>query len=86
MAGQQTPPRDINKLSMDDIIRFMQNQFDPKRFIVRERFKYWSDELRKPGETPQELAAMVRQQAATCDFASIKDPQEEALRTKYVVK
>ena len=35
---------------------------------------------RKPGESLQELAARIRQDAATCDFASIKDPQDEALR------
>ena len=82
MAGQQTPPHDINNLSMADITRFMQIQLDPKRFIVRVRFKHWSDVLRKPKETPQELAARVRQQVATCDFASIKDQLEEALHRK----
>ena len=35
---------------------------------------------RKPGETLQELVARIRQDAATCDFPSIKDPQDEALR------
>ena len=33
------------------------NQFHPKRFVVRERFRYWSDIKRKPGETVQELAS-----------------------------
>ena len=69
---------------MDDMTNFMQNQFDSKRFIVQERFKYWSDVKHKPGETPQELAARLHQQAVTCDFASIKDPQNEALRTKFI--
>ena len=29
---------------------------------------------RKPGETVQELAARIRQAAATCDFANIENP------------
>jgi transposase InsO family protein len=84
LAGQQTPPKDINELMIDDIMGFMKDQFDPKRFIVRERFKFWSDMQRKPGETVQELAARIRQDAATCDFASIKDSQDEALRTRFI--
>ncbi|KFD47831.1 hypothetical protein M513_11311 [Trichuris suis] len=69
---------------MDDIAKFMENQCDPRRFVVRERFTFWSDMQRKPGETVQELAARIRQEAATCDFASIKDPQDEALRTRFI--
>uniref|UniRef100_A0A5S6Q499 Reverse transcriptase domain-containing protein n=1 Tax=Trichuris muris TaxID=70415 RepID=A0A5S6Q499_TRIMR len=53
---------------MENIAEFMENQYDPRRFVVRERFKFWSD----------------MQQAATCDFASIKDPQDEALRTRFI--
>lgn len=84
LAGQQTPPQDINKLTLDDISVFMQGQFDPKRFIVRERFKFWSDMKRKPGESVQELAARIRQDASKCDFAAIKDPQDEAMRTRFI--
>ena len=62
----------------------MAEQFDPKRFVVRERFKFWSDMKRKPGETIPELASRIRQDAATCDFQSIKDPLDEALRTKFI--
>ena len=36
---------------------------------------------RKPGETPTELAARVRQMATTCDFPAIKNPLDEAMRT-----
>lgn len=84
VAGQQDPPKDVNKLSMEDINAFMEQQYDPKRFVVRERFRFWSNMQRKPGETAQELAARIRQEAATCDFASIRDPQDEALRTKFI--
>ena len=44
-AAQLTPPKDINNLTMDEVVKFMREQFDPKRFIVRERFKFWSDNL-----------------------------------------
>lgn len=84
LAAQQTPPTDINNLTLDAIVTFMKDQFDPKRFVVRERFRFWSDMQRKPGETIQELAARIRQDAATCDFPSIKDPQDEALRTRFI--
>ncbi|XP_014675860.1 PREDICTED: uncharacterized protein LOC106815848 [Priapulus caudatus] len=84
LAAQHTPPKDINQLTVDEIVTYMKDQFDPKRFIVRERFKFWSEMQRKPGETIQELAARIRQDAATCDFTSIKDPQDEALRTRFI--
>ena len=39
---------------------------------------------RKPGESIQELAARIRQDAVTCDFAAIKDPLDEAMRTRFM--
>ena len=84
LAAQQTPMKDINDLTMEEIFSFMKNQFDPRRFTVRERLKFWSDLQRKPEETIQELAAKIHQDVATCDFASIKDPQDEALRTRLI--
>ena len=83
LAAQQQPVKSIHELTMNDIQTFMAEQFDPKRFVVRERFKFWSDMKRKPGETIPELASRIRQDAATCDFQSIKDPLDEALRTKF---
>ena len=79
LAAQQQPVKSIHELTMNDIQTFMAEQFDPKRFVVRERFKFWSDMKRKP-----ELASRIRQDAATCDFQSIKDPLDEALRTKFI--
>ena len=84
LAAQQQPVKSIHELTMNDIQTFMAEQFDPKRFVVRERFKFWSDMKRKPGETIPELASRMRQDAATCDFQSIKDPLDEALRTKFI--
>jgi len=39
----ETPPREINDLTMDQIVAYMKVQFDPMRFVIRERFKYWMD-------------------------------------------
>ena len=39
---------------------------------------------RKPGETIHELAARICQDAVTCEFAAIKDRQDEALRTRFL--
>ena len=82
LAAQQQPVKSIHELTMNDIQTFMAEQFDPKRFVVRERFKFWSD--MKPGETIPELASRIRQDAATCDFQSIKDLLDEALRIKFI--
>ncbi|CAM1297650.1 Uncharacterised protein r2_g702 [Pycnogonum litorale] len=84
VAAQQNPPTKVNELTMGEIVVFMKDQFDPKRFVVRERYKFWSDMQRNPGETLQELAARIRQDAVTCDFPSIKDPQDEALRQRFI--
>jgi len=84
MARQLTPPQEINSLTLQDIAEFMKEQFHPKRFIVRERYKFWSDMKRKPGETVQELVARIRQDAVTCDFASITKPLDEAMRTRFM--
>ena len=59
-------------------------QFHPKRFIVQERFKFWSYINRKPGESIQELVTRIRQDAVTCDFPSIQDPFDKALRTRFI--
>ena len=69
---------------MDDNQKFMGEQFDPKRFVVRERYKFWSDLKRKPEETLQELVRRIWQDAMTCNFQSIKDPLDEALRTRFI--
>ena len=59
-AGQQTPPKYVNQLDIKEISEFMIEQFHPKRFIVRERYKFWSHMDRKPGETIQELVVNSR--------------------------
>ena len=84
LASQETSPRTVNDLTMNEIQQYMMNQFHPKRFVVRERFRYWSDMKRSPGETVQELAARIRQAAATCDFANIENSLDKALRTRFI--
>ena len=39
---------------------------------------------RRPGESIRELATRIIQVAATCDFSSITDPLNEALRTRFI--
>ncbi|KAL5499565.1 hypothetical protein EMCRGX_G011006 [Ephydatia muelleri] len=84
LASQQTPPKDVNELTLNEIQGFMKSQFDPTRYVVRERFKFWSEIQRKPGETVLELAARIRHDAVRCDFPSIQDPQDEAMRTRFM--
>eukprot|EP00731_Ephydatia_muelleri_P030921 Em0022g435a len=42
LASQQSPAKDVNALTLDEIFEYMKGQFDPTRYVVRERFKYWS--------------------------------------------
>ena len=38
----------------------------------------------KPGETVLELAARIRQAAATCNFSAIEDPLDNLVRTRFI--
>ena len=49
LAKQLSPPKEINQLSVDEILQFMSEQFDEKLFIVRERFRFWTETKRQPG-------------------------------------
>jgi len=62
------PPKEINDLTMDQIVAYMKVQFDSNRFVIWERFKFWTTMQRRPGESIQELAERIRQAAATWDF------------------
>ena len=84
LAAQESLAREINALSMDEISEYMKKQFDPKRFVVRERFRFWNDMKRKFGESIPELAAHIRQASATCDFTSTTDPLDEAQQTRFI--
>jgi len=71
-------------LTMVQIVAYMKVQFDPTRFVIRERLKFWTTMQHRTGESIQKLAARIRQAAAPCDFASIDDPLDEALRTRLI--
>ena len=83
-ASQQDTPTTADNMQFSDIAEFMSQHYDPTKFTVRERYKFWSTIKRKPGETPTELAARVRQMATTCDFPAIKNPLDEAMRTCFI--
>lgn len=84
LASQLPTPKSINELTMDEIETFLKAQYDPTHFVVRERYKFWSDMTRKPGENIHELAARIRQDASTCTFNEINDPLDEAMRTRFM--
>lgn len=69
---------------MEDITVFMMGQYNPKHFFVRKRFHFWSDKGKKPGENIQEVLARLHHDIATSDFSSIRDPQDETLRTQFI--
>ena len=77
-------PKEIENLTMEEIVAFMDEQYDSRKLIVQECFRFWSQMQHKPGETVPELAARIRQDAAKCDFDAIKNPQDEAMRTRFV--
>ena len=79
LVGQQAKPKRVNALTMDEIQGFMQEQYDPRRFMVQERYNFWLVKKRQPGEAVHELAARICQATATCDFASIKEILDEAM-------
>ena len=83
-ASQQDVPTTANAMKFSDITGFMSSQYDPTQFTVRERYKFMSTIKRKPGDTPTELGARVRQMATTCDFPAIKNPLDEAMRTCFI--
>ena len=62
----------------------MESTFNPTTFLVRERYKFWSNCRRNPGETIHELATRIRQADATCNFASFRNPLDETLRTSFI--
>ena len=40
LAAQETLPKDVNNLTMEQIMNYKKKQFDSKRFVVRERFRF----------------------------------------------
>ena len=69
---------------MEETVAFMDEQYELRKFIVQERFRFWSQKQFKRRETVPELAARIRQDAAKCGFDESKDPQDEAMRTRFI--
>ena len=86
LAAQHSTPKSITELhvGMEGIQKFMGERYDPKQFVVREGYMFRIDLKQWPGQSIQELADRIRHDAVTCDFRSIKDPQDEALRTRFI--
>ena len=74
LAAQETPPREINDLTMDQIVAFMKVQFDATRCVIRERFKLWTTMQHRPGEFIHELTARVRQQRPRAILLPLQTP------------
>ena len=54
------PSRNVNELVIEQIVAHMESTFNPTTF-VRERYKFWTNCRRNPGETILELATRIRQ-------------------------
>ena len=50
-ASQLQPPRNINAMEYDQVVLNMEKLFNPATFVIRERYKFWSNGKRKPGES-----------------------------------
>ena len=40
LASQQSPAKDINALTLEEIFEYLKDQFDPTQYLVRQQFKY----------------------------------------------
>ena len=69
---------------LDEMAKFMKGQFNPVCYIIRKRFKFWSAVDRKPGKPVLDIAAPIHHDTVKCDFPSICDPQDEAMRTRFM--
>ena len=84
LASQQQSSININESDMETLAQFMAEQYNPKLFVVWERYKFWSDLSRKHNESVTESAVLIRQGAITCDFGSIADSQDDAMSTGFI--
>ena len=63
LAFQLRPPQEIHYLQFEKILQFMESQYDPKLFVIRESYKFYTAFKRLPGESVQELASRIRKGA-----------------------
>ncbi|KII63742.1 hypothetical protein RF11_08128 [Thelohanellus kitauei] len=83
-GAQLDTPTDINSLTWPQILDIMKRNFGDQCFLVRERYRFYTETKRDSGESIQELASKIRLKAMNCDFGSVKNPLEEALKTAFV--
>ena len=83
LALQQSSAKDVNAITLDEIVEYVNGQFDPTHLVAR---KYWSSISHKPGESIQKLATRIRHDTVhvTCNFPAIRDPLDEAMRTHFM--
>ena len=65
LASLLRPPQEIHNLQFQKILQLIESQYDPKLFVVRERYKFYTAFKRLPGESVQELASKIRKGAVT---------------------
>ncbi|KII72659.1 hypothetical protein RF11_15167 [Thelohanellus kitauei] len=83
-ASQLPSPKIPEDLLFSEIDEIMNTNFDFKRFIACERYKFFTEIKREPDETPAQLAIRIRQKASTCDFQSIVDQLDEMMKTCFI--
>ena len=74
----------LETLEWSSLEKFMAEIYDPKKFVVKERFTFWSSMGRNSGESIQQLADRARRLAATCNFSNIKNPLDASLTLWFI--
>ncbi|KII66004.1 hypothetical protein RF11_14101 [Thelohanellus kitauei] len=62
----------------------MRTHFRSKKFVVRQRHRFYTELSRKSNETVNEHAVRLREHALTCDFLSSSDGLAKALKTGFI--
>jgi len=84
LAAQETPPREINDLTMDQIVAYTKVQFDPTRFVIREHFKLWTTTQHRPRGSPFKSWLHAYVSSGHVRFCFHCRPLDEALRTRFL--
>ncbi|KII74191.1 hypothetical protein RF11_00565 [Thelohanellus kitauei] len=74
-AAQFEVPKDVDDLTWLEVWSIMDGNFNSKKFVIRERHRFY---------TENQFTAKVRERVSTCDFSTIKDPLDEALKTGFI--
>ena len=74
----------IQDVSKEELFNLMSTCYDAKKYVVRERTRFWNESKKREGETSREFATRIVKLGATCDFDSIEHTRLEAFRTAFV--